>query len=128
MVRKTARTVGDQAEQYARQFLEDQGLRTLSGNFHCRFGEIDLIMQDGRTIVFVEVRFRSGKRFTSARFTVDARKRSKLIKTAAMFLARNNRYANALMRFDVVGVDRDSDGTQRLHWLRDAFRPADSSL
>ena len=45
-----------------------------------------------------------------------------------MFLASNPEYANYLMRFDVVGVERNKNGAERAQWIRDAFRPADSSL
>ena len=128
MVRKSARSVGRQAEQLVERYLSEQGLCTIARNFYCRMGEIDLVMRDTDFLVFVEVRFRSANRLTSARSTVDGRKRQRLIKTAAMYLAANPRYANCVMRFDIVGVDRNSDGSQRIHWVRDAFRPTNSSL
>lgn len=108
--------------------MRRQGLQTIARNYLCRLGEIDLIMLDGRCLVFAEVRFRSANRFSSARATVDGVKRRKLIRTAAMYLASNPAYANNVMRFDVIGVDRTRDGSERVQWIRDAFRPADSSL
>ncbi len=95
----------------------------MARNFRCRRGEIDLIMQDGACLVFVEVRYRSKNSFVEAPFTVDTRKQRKLVQTALMFLARNQRFRNHVCRFDVVGVDRDSTGEVSVRWMRDAFRP-----
>ena len=121
-------TVGDHAERYAKRFLIDNGLQPIASNFRCRLGEIDLVMRDRDCIVFVEVRYRSGRRKASASDTVDAYKQRKLVRTAAMFLARQSQYANCVTRFDVVGIDADAEGLRRVRWLRDAFRPADASL
>ena len=128
MVRRTTRAVGFGAERRVEQYLADNGLCVVERNFYCRFGEIDLVMLDGEQLVFVEVRFRSARRKVSARFSVDARKRNKIIKTAAMFIVSEPLHASRVMRFDVVGVDQNSDGAQKLVWIRDAFRPQDSSL
>ncbi len=128
MVPGRNRTVGDRAERFAKEYLQGKGLRPVAQNFQCRMGEIDLVMRDSDCLVFVEVRFRSARRMTSAAFTVDARKRRKLIRAAAQFLATDRRYADAVTRFDIVGIDENANGRRRLRWVRDAFRPADSSL
>ncbi len=128
MVRRTTRAVGFGAERLAEQHLTGSGLCTIERNFYCRFGEIDLIMLDDAQLVFVEVRFRSARRRVAARFSVDAQKRRKIIKTAAMFIAGQPQHANRVMRFDIVGVDQNSDGARKLTWIQDAFRPHDSSL
>ncbi len=91
-------------------------------------GEIDLVMADGSELVFVEVRYRSAKRISNAMHTVDRHKRRKLIRTAAVFLASSPGYADCVVRFDVVGIDQAADGSRRVHWLRDAFRPTDAAL
>ena len=91
-------------------------------------GEIDLVMRDRDCLVFVEVRFRSARRLTSAAFTVNAAKRRKLIRAAAMFLSTAEDYFGRVTRFDVVGIDKNVNGRQRIRWIRDAFRPADASL
>lgn len=80
-------------------------------------------MQDTECLVFVEVRYRSSNDFVPARLTVDVHKQRKLIRTAALFLARRARFANSVVRFDVVAIEGDS-----IEWIRDAFRPGDSSL
>jgi putative endonuclease len=101
------------------------GLKLLVRNFHCRYGEIDLIMQDGAAIVFVEVRFRKHGRFASAAASVDARKQGKLLRTAAHYLRKHPQFRNAPARFDVVALDGPTPQHFTLQWLRDAFRPAE---
>lgn len=119
-------TVGAHAERRACLYLESEGLRLLVRNFHRRGGEIDLIMFDEDVLVFVEVRYRASTLFTRPGLTVDIHKQRKLIRTAALFLGRNPKYADATMRFDVVSV---VDAAQpRFEWIRDAFRPEDSAL
>ena len=79
--------IGAQAERVAAQYLCQQGLRLVVQNYHCRFGEIDLILQDGETLVFAEVRLRSNKSFGGAAASIDARKQRKLICTAQHYLS-----------------------------------------
>lgn len=83
-------------------------------------------MLDGECLAFIEVRFRASTRFAEASHTVDNLKQLKIIRTAALFVTRNRRFAMTTMRFDVVAVV----GTEERHieWIADAFRPGDSSL
>ncbi len=85
-------------------------------------------MLDEDCIVFVEVRYRANNRFASAGLSVDIHKQRKLIRTAALFLAKRDLYANAVVRFDVVGIDANDNGKPAIEWIRDAFRPSDSRL
>jgi len=119
-------TVGSRAEKQAEDYLARRGLRQVARNFHRRGGEIDLIMLDHDCLVFVEVRYRKSTRFVTPATSVDARKQRKIIRTAALFLARNTRYANRTMRFDVVAITGDDQS--QVQWVQDAFRPADSTL
>lgn len=118
--------LGDRAEQAAFRYLVDRGLRPVARNFRSRGGEIDLIMLDGRCLTFIEVRCRRSTQFTEPGLTVDFRKQRKIIRTAAMFGARNHGYANHTMRFDVVAIEGESPPI--IKWIRDAFRPTDSGL
>ena len=79
-------------------------------------------------LVFVEERFRGGRRIATAGVTVARHKQRKLIRTAALFLARQTRLANSTVRFDVVAIDVDQSGQRTIEWIRDAFRPGDASL
>ena len=128
MVRRDARTVGFDAERLAGQFLKRQGLISVTRNFRCRLGEIDLIMWDDDCLVFIEVRYRASNRFSQAGLTVDIHKQRKLIRTAAFFLAKRSQYADSVVRFDVLAIDADDRGEKTIDWIKDAFRPADSSL
>ena len=85
-------------------------------------------MQDERCLVVVEVRLRGSRSFVTAGLTIDNRKQQKIIRTTAMFLAWNDRFANHPIRFDVIGINIDARGDQSIEWIKDAFRPADSKL
>jgi putative endonuclease len=93
---------GARAERQAEEFLKARGFLILERNFRTPFGEIDLVAQDGDTVVFVEVRARSSDAFGSAAETVTRPKRLKLIKTAQAFAQRRN--LDAPQRFDVVAL------------------------
>lgn len=120
------RIVGDCAERKALRYLVREGLKPVTRNFRSRGGEIDLIMLHGDCLTFVEVRYRASARFASPAPTVDRHKQRKIIRTAAMFLAGKPHYAGLAMRFDVVAITGGKNST--IEWLRDAFRPADSTL
>lgn len=85
-------------------------------------------MRDGECLVVVEVRYRGSRSLVTAELTVDTRKQAKIIRTTAMFLAWNERYATMPLRFDVVAIDSDADGNRSVRWIRDAFRPTDGQL
>jgi putative endonuclease len=106
---------GIEAEDLALTYLEGQGLRLKARNYTCRLGEIDLVLLDGVTLVFVEVRQRTHRTFGGAAESITARKRQKLIATARHFLARQRSLPPC--RFDAVLVD----GEGRIEWIRDAF-------
>jgi putative endonuclease len=119
-------TLGARAERTALQFLVRNGLTTVGSNFQNRGGEIDLIMLDGGCLVFVEVRFRTSARFASPEITIDARKQRKIIRTAAVFIARTPQFSSHPVRFDVVAIT--GKGGDGIRWIQDAFRPQDSRL
>ena len=108
---------GAQAEQWAAQYLQQQGLKLIAQNYRGRFGEIDLIMQDGMSLVFIEVRLRRNTGFGGAVASIDTRKQQRIIRTAQQYLAT---LANTPpCRFDVVLMD-DVQGVQ-MQWLKNAF-------
>ena len=108
---------GSLAEQTAEQYLRCQGLELIERNFRSRFGEIDLIMQDKVSLVFVEVRLRSNPNYGGAAGSIDARKRQRIIRTAQQYLAALAHLPQC--RFDAVLMD-DAQG-KNLQWLRNAF-------
>ncbi len=94
---------GDKYELKALHYLQRKGLTLIAKNFHSRFGEVDLIMQDNDTIVFIEVRYRESTSHGSASESVTPRKQQKIIKTAKRFLSDRNLWDNNV-RFDVVAI------------------------
>lgn len=112
---------GSRAEELAQRYLERAGLHTLARNFHCKTGEIDLVMQDGDTLVFVEVRHRQASRFSGAAGTVDARKQRKIISAAMQFRRRTPELATLPCRFDVIAYDGTLETGIQPHWIRRAF-------
>ncbi|MDD0845470.1 YraN family protein [Pseudomonas sp. Gutcm_11s] len=115
---KSTQDSGRSAEALARDHLQQQGLRLLAQNWSCRGGELDLVMLDGDTVVFVEVRYRKHAAWGGALESVDGRKRQRLILAAELFLQRENRWGKQPCRFDVVAIGPGSSG---LNWLRNAF-------
>ncbi len=107
----------NQAENWAAEFLERQGLKRVTQNFRCRFGEIDLIMQHNDILVFIEVRQRSSTDFGGAAASVDIHKQKRLIRTAQFYLAKLDHTPPC--RFDVVVMD-DPEGLN-VQWLKNAF-------
>jgi len=105
---------GALAEQQAAQHLQQQGLRPLAQNYRSRFGEIDLIMQDGATLVFVEVRLRRNSQFGGAAASIDTHKQRRIIRTAQQYLSGLK--AVPPCRFDAVLLDNDG-----IQWLKNAF-------
>ncbi len=84
-------------------------------NYRCRHGEIDLIMRDGDSLVFIEVRYRRSGLFGGALASIDVHKQRKLISTASYYL-QTRKHACAA-RFDVVGID----GNNQIDWVQNAF-------
>ncbi len=110
---------GAWAEDLACRHLLDQGLRLVTRNYRCRHGEIDLVMRDGPTIAFIEVRMRNRTDFGSGAESVDARKQVRVLSSAEHYLQRHATLL-ADCRFDVVSI-LQSGNTHRLEWIRNAF-------
>ena len=110
---------GAQAEQTAAQYLQRQGLRLLQSNYRCRFGEIDLILKDRESLVFVEVRLRSRSDFGGAAASIDARKQQKLILAAQHYLSSVS--PTPPCRFDAVLLS-SAEGGEGIEWLKNAFQ------
>ena len=112
-----ARARGAVIEAEVEQWLTTQGMTPVTRNQHAKGGEVDLIMRDGDTLVFVEVRYRANNRFGSALESVTSSKQRRLIKAARFYLAQHG--LSCSCRFDVVGVEGTSP--RSIHWIRHAF-------
>jgi putative endonuclease len=107
---------GLRAEQWATQHLQQQGLKLVAQNYRCRFGEIDIIMQDKDVLVFIEVRLRKNADFGGAAASIDQRKQQRIIHTAQHYLGSLKHIPPC--RFDAVLIHSQ---TQAMEWLKNAF-------
>lgn len=114
-----SRAKGDLGEDLAVRILADKGYRILARNFRRPGGEIDIIAQEGRTYVFVEVKQRSSSRYGSAADAVDYAKCKRIVRTAMRWLAEN-RLDDVPVRFDVVLIELND-----VRLLRAAFDATD---
>lgn len=120
--KKTSKSeTGENAENAACQYLQQQGLKLIERNYFCPRGEIDLIMKDANTTIFVEVRYRRNIRFGSGAESVDWRKQEKLLATAAHYLQSHPKAAKGACRFDVVSLT-EQDHQPKIEWINDAFQ------
>lgn len=113
--RRTERQLtGQEGEDDALQHLQGHGLTLRERNFLCKGGEIDLVMDERGTLVFVEVRKRAISQYGGAAASVTAKKQRRLIVAAQVYLRRYKMPPPC--RFDVVAID----GTE-LSWLKNAI-------
>ena len=121
----TTREQGEYTESLACQFLENKGFKLVEKNFNCRMGEIDLIMKDGDSLVFVEVRYRRNNNFGSGAETITANKQAKLIKTASLYLQTHDKHNKYPARFDVVSITGfiETNNIDKINfdWIKNAF-------
>jgi len=106
---------GARAEDLCADLMRASGLKLVERNWRCRLGEIDLIAEEGGTLVFAEVRMRSGGGFGGAAESVTVAKRGRILAAARLYLSRR---PEAPTRFDVFLVDGIAG---RVEWIRDAF-------
>ncbi len=117
-----SRQKGSRVEQQAEAWLASRGLKLLERNYSSRGGEIDLIMRDKQTLVFIEVRYRRSSCFGSSAESVDWRKQQKLVATAQLYLQANPGMQNLPCRFDVIACS-PGDNAARIDWITGAFEP-----
>ncbi len=113
-LRTDRQLLGQIGEDQALVYLQQQGLTLVERNFRCKGGEIDLIMQQGDTLVFVEVRKRADQRYGGAAASVTRTKQARLIIAAQLYLQRYR--MPPASRFDVVALDGET-----LNWLKNAI-------
>lgn len=122
----TRKRAGDGGERRAEAWLCERGLRVVERNWHCRAGEIDLVMldptaHDTEVLAFVEVRLRGPGARVDSIDSVDDRKQRRLITAARHFLMSHPEWQEHACRFDVVGIDGEDN---ELRWIPGAFEVA----
>ncbi len=112
--------LGNSGENSAIQFLKDEGCTILERNYRTRFGEIDIIAQDGDFIVFVEVKTRRSIRCGNPFEAVDIRKQRRISKVALDYITRRGLH-DTPARFDVIAVTPQRGGLPRIEIIRNGF-------
>lgn len=116
--------MGHEGERLAEEFLKKAGFKTLARRYAAPVGELDLVMREKDTVVFVEVKTRRDRRLAEPEDAVHAGKQRKLVKTARWFL--NQRQLHAVpCRFDVVTVLLPLNGPPEIRHFPEAFLPRD---
>ena len=110
------RAAGQRAEELAADYLQGHGLQPVERNYTCRLGEIDLILADGASLVFVEVRLRRNQAFGGAAASITATKRQRILRAARHYLSGK---PERPCRFDVILLD--ALDLERIEWIKDAF-------
>lgn len=113
----TTRQIGKCYEAIALNYLRQTGLHFIAANVNYRVGELDLIMRDRLTWIFVEVRYRKSASFGDAAASINQTKRQRLLKAAAIWLAaRGESLETADCRFDVVAITG-----KNVEWIQNAL-------
>lgn len=110
------KAIGNKYEQLALNHLLKNNLKLIKQNFYCRLGEIDLIMQSDKNIIFVEVRYRKNNQYGHPLETINLRKQTKIKKTASYYL-QQNKLLNAYCRFDAIAINDKNE----INWVKNAF-------
>jgi putative endonuclease len=115
--------VGRHAEQQAAEYLAARGLKLVLANYRCRFGELDLVMRDGATLVVVEVRRRGSAAYGGAAASITRGKQRRVALATQHLLHTHHALRRYPIRFDVVTLEPLSAGAAgtRIEWLRAAF-------
>jgi len=115
--------LGQWGEKRCEKFLKSKGFKTLTRNFSCKTGEIDLIMTDiDGSIVFVEVKARANEDFGPAESVITPAKKARLFRAARYFLATHN-IEDRPYRFDVVTIVLGQTGPAQIRHYENAFVP-----
>lgn len=120
-----ARRRGAGVEAAARTHLLRSGLTEVASNAGYRLGELDLVMRDGDTLVFIEVRYRASTDYGGGAESVDRGKRRRIARAAQLFLLQHPAWAEDHCRFDVVDASGDPEAPD-FTWHRDAFNLDDA--
>jgi len=109
-------------ENLAKNYLVQHGLTLLRQNYHSRFGEIDLIMLQQEVLCFIEVKYRNSMGFGGAASAIPIQKQRKIVKTAQVFIAENDRLKQHSMRFDALLMQQNADRqSNNINWIQNAF-------
>ncbi|SNS29394.1 putative endonuclease [Rhodococcoides kyotonense] len=112
--------LGARGEAFAALFLVEAGMEIVDRNWRCRYGELDIVARDGDTMVFVEVKTRSGVKYGTPAESVTPVKRAR-IRALALAWLQKHEYPWVRMRFDVVAILMTRDGDPVVSHLKAVF-------
>ncbi|HEX5793441.1 MAG TPA: YraN family protein [Rheinheimera sp.] len=110
--------LGQLYEQLALDYLQRQGLQLIQQNYHCKAGEIDLVMRDGASLIFVEVKYRASNAFGGAAAAVTASKQQKLLRASRWYL-QQYRLTDQACRLDVLAIE--GQAPYQYQWIKNAI-------
>ena len=119
----TSKLAGAWGEALAAEFLRKKHYKIIASGYHSRFGEVDLIGQNRKYLVFVEVKMRKSSKFAQAREYVDTRKQDKLRVTASIYLSQNP--TKLQPRFDIIEIyapEGTATVSPEIYHMEDAFQ------
>ncbi|MFT5519940.1 MAG: putative endonuclease [Enterobacterales bacterium] len=116
----TSVELGREAETFAANMLIEHGLHLIEKNVNFRVGELDLVMKDKDSLVFVEVKRRNSNKFGGAIGSITAVKQKRLTKAALAYLQRKKLMDKVPCRFDLVAVT-DTNGLLEAQWIKNIF-------
>jgi putative endonuclease len=113
------RVLGSEGEHLAVKFLKKRGYKIIARNYKTPIGEIDIIAEDGDTIVFVEVKTRTDDSFGQPFEAVNRRKRQKMKNLALLYLKKQGK--ESPVRFDILSIFYMNNGNKEIEHIKDAF-------
>ena len=102
------RQLGQEKEEMACLYLENNGYKILENNFRCKIGEIDIIAKKDMCLVFVEVKYRSSNKYGYSIEAVNKKKQITIRKVAEFYVTTRYKKSDIMCRFDVIGIDGDN--------------------
>lgn len=117
----SSRRVGSRYEDMAADYLRGKGDKVLHRNYRVARGEIDIVASSGGYVVFIEVKYRSGRGSGAPGEAVDYRKQRQISKVALYYLSNYGYGTDTPVRFDVVTVSRNDEGNLEIHHIENAF-------
>jgi putative endonuclease len=108
-VTTSRRKAGDAGEEFASGRLQRSGYAILDRNWHCRWGEIDIVALDGDQLVFVEVRVRTGERYSLAEETVGPAKLNRILSSAMRYVETHPEHDDRIWRVDLIAITLTRD-------------------
>ncbi len=109
-------------EQQALNWLKQKGLEAVEQNFNCRYGEIDLIMRDGDTLCFIEVKFRNSNAFGGTAYSIPTSKQHKIVRSALRYITLHKALQSMNYRFDALFIQPQINQQQNhIEWIQNAF-------